>query len=508
MEKDSSVNTTITTFIYWLGLSLGILSFLLGLIFPFVIENRILSAILLCVGAAISLRFCFGSVSLTEFIAACAAGLVVGAGFGVFPASQPTALEIVFGILRYVLAIMLLWFAFQIKSEKNKIWLNRLNIGLVSFGITFFLAIHPLWLNIQLWLNARVNAESITGNIFSSKFLWFHISNFAMWLRELPLYVFFVSFALYLGSRSDNQQIKFKILGTSSIIAGLLFGLFVVILENNFDLRQQFAAVFYRHGYSLEFVSVDAAPTEAQMEDCVKIIRMRLDEKAKGWASVSKEGDQKISVGIDERWGFSLNDEFIRSACQERGILEFRFLAQKNKSDWSDVKDSELINSEESAEYVNELVANGPLAGATKAYRWFELANDDVIKVPYYVMESYAGKKYVLAFNTDGKCMLWDGSWKLENVSVGVDQIGKRCIEITFSDEGGRKMGGLTGRNIGRALAILVDNKVYSAPIVQSAIYSRAQITGLFTLQEVEELVNKLSFKPLPVALKFADKRK
>jgi len=69
MEKDSSVNTTITT------LSTGLViirnfEFSPRVNLPFVIENRILSAILLCVGAAISLRFCFGSVSLTEFIAA------------------------------------------------------------------------------------------------------------------------------------------------------------------------------------------------------------------------------------------------------------------------------------------------------------------------------------------------------------------------------------------------------------------------------------------------------
>jgi len=112
-------------------------------------------------------------------------------------------------------------------------------------------------------------------------------------------------------------------------------------------------------------VSVDAAPTEAQMEDCVKIIRMRLMRKLKA-GQVSAKKAIKNFCRYRRKMGFSLNDEFIRSACQERGILEFRFLAQKNKSDWSDVKDSELINSEESAEYVNELVANGPLAGATK----------------------------------------------------------------------------------------------------------------------------------------------
>jgi len=100
----------------------------------------------------------------------CAAGLVVGAGFGVFPASQPTALEIV--LVFYAMSWQLCYYGLLFKSKVRRIkYVEPVNIGLVLFGITFFLAIHPLWLNIQLWLNARVNAESITGNFSVASFV-------------------------------------------------------------------------------------------------------------------------------------------------------------------------------------------------------------------------------------------------------------------------------------------------------------------------------------------------
>lgn len=53
-------------------------------------------------------------------------------------------------------------------------------------------------------------------------------------------------------------------------------------------------------------------------------------------------------------------------------------------------------------------------------------------------------------------------------------------------------MFGLTGANVGKTLAIVVDGKVLSAPIISTAISDQGVIAGNFTTEEVDRLVSAL----------------
>ncbi|MBI4058920.1 protein translocase subunit SecD [Candidatus Microgenomates bacterium] len=87
-------------------------------------------------------------------------------------------------------------------------------------------------------------------------------------------------------------------------------------------------------------------------------------------------------------------------------------------------------------------------------------------------------------------------------------QTGKPIVGLTFSDEGGKKFSELTGRNIGKAMPILLDNQVISAPVVSDKITGgRAVITGDFTLDEVKRLVIQLNSGSLPIPLKIIEQR-
>ncbi len=59
-------------------------------------------------------------------------------------------------------------------------------------------------------------------------------------------------------------------------------------------------------------------------------------------------------------------------------------------------------------------------------------------------------------------------------------------------------MGKITGDNIGRQMAIILDDLVYSAPRIQSVISSNGIITGRFTPQEVGDLIRTLEAGSLP----------
>ena len=67
-------------------------------------------------------------------------------------------------------------------------------------------------------------------------------------------------------------------------------------------------------------------------------------------------------------------------------------------------------------------------------------------------------------------------------------------VTMTMNDEGARKWARLTGDNIGRSIAIVLDGVVYSAPNVNSEITGgRSEISGSFTVDETTDLANVLN---------------
>lgn len=72
------------------------------------------------------------------------------------------------------------------------------------------------------------------------------------------------------------------------------------------------------------------------------------------------------------------------------------------------------------------------------------------------------------------------------------DQMGNPIILFEFNSEGAEKFGELTKANIGQRLAIVLDGKLYSAPVINSAIYGSGEISGRFSWEEAERVANAL----------------
>jgi preprotein translocase subunit SecD len=68
-------------------------------------------------------------------------------------------------------------------------------------------------------------------------------------------------------------------------------------------------------------------------------------------------------------------------------------------------------------------------------------------------------------------------------------------IEITFTAAGAKKMARVCEEHQERPLAIVVDGKVISAPIVHSKFSTRAEISGMFTKEEAERIVKAINGK-------------
>jgi preprotein translocase subunit SecD len=69
------------------------------------------------------------------------------------------------------------------------------------------------------------------------------------------------------------------------------------------------------------------------------------------------------------------------------------------------------------------------------------------------------------------------------------------AISVTFTKTGGVKMAKLTQENKGKMLAIFVNGKLISAPVIRSKMADQAVITGHFTRAEAEKIAKEISGK-------------
>ncbi len=80
-------------------------------------------------------------------------------------------------------------------------------------------------------------------------------------------------------------------------------------------------------------------------------------------------------------------------------------------------------------------------------------------------------------------------------------------VTFEFNLSGARQFSELTGENIGELLAIVLEGRVKSAPVIQSKIFARGQITGDFTPQEASDLASVLKSGALPVSINVEEER-
>jgi len=95
----------------------------------------------------------------------------------------------------------------------------------------------------------------------------------------------------------------------------------------------------------------------------------------------------------------------------------------------------------------------------------------------------------------------------LRSARASVDENNRPAVSFTLSNEGGRKFGKVSGENIGRQLAIILDGRVQSAPTLESRINSEGRITGSFTPDEVADLSLKLRSGALPAKLDYLEEQ-
>ncbi len=96
---------------------------------------------------------------------------------------------------------------------------------------------------------------------------------------------------------------------------------------------------------------------------------------------------------------------------------------------------------------------------------------------------------------------------ELQAANRTTDEYGRPAVNFTLDSDTGRKFGDFTEKNRGKALAIVLDNRVQSAPTIQDKITTDGIITGQFTIEESNDLAVMLQSGALPAGLRFLEQR-
>ncbi len=150
------------------------------------------------------------------------------------------------------------------------------------------------------------------------------------------------------------------------------------------------------------------------------------------------------------------------------------------------LEDTISINSILSNEKVKQLIPN------SIKFLWAVKPTEDTADPSDQVLELF-----VIKTSRGGKAPLTGEV--ITDARQDLDQSARPSISMQMNSTGAKNWRRLTSTNIGRRVAIVLDNYVYSAPFVQNEIPNgNSQITGDFTIEEAQDLANILKAGTLP----------
>ncbi|PID47684.1 MAG: protein translocase subunit SecD [Proteobacteria bacterium] len=141
-----------------------------------------------------------------------------------------------------------------------------------------------------------------------------------------------------------------------------------------------------------------------------------------------------------------------------------------------------------------------------------EKRSDQVYNMSNAEAAQYGDVIYVDARDENQKHLLHaipilDGSM-LTDAKVGFDQQNQPLINFSLNSQGAKIFGDFTGKNVGKHLAIVLDSKVYSAPVIRERIGGGSgQISGGFSIEEARDVAIALRSGALLAPVKLLEKR-
>ncbi|MEO0631455.1 MAG: SecD/SecF family protein translocase subunit, partial [Planctomycetota bacterium] len=195
---------------------------------------------------------------------------------------------------------------------------------------------------------------------------------------------------------------------------------------------------------------------------------------------------------------------------QGSGVLEFRIAPRVGEH-----PDEQQLR--------RELREQGPRATSAPDAAWFEISDptsfvqtiqqaERMLEDPAgyfgggrdFVVEPFAGANYMLLYSSRDKALLQDqsrGAWRVDQASETVDDSGRPAVGFRMDANGAVLLGNLTEQNVNERMAVLLDDKVITAPNLNSKITSNGIIQGIDSPEERRNIIRTLNAGTLSASL-------
>lgn len=227
--------------------------------------------------------------------------------------------------------------------------------------------------------------------------------------------------------------------------------------------------------YSLSFTPEEIIQIqEDAINQAINTIRNRLNIFGLSETSVTRQGKQNILVEVPGK-NTPEEEERLRNLISKPAHLQFMAVDEERNGRVAFMSDDE-------ANSYNDIIL--PFAQSEQ---------EKAMGIPE--------KKLLLK-----KIPVLDGA-SVTNAMPTKDQNNRYVVSFNLDSDGARKFGNFTGANIGNHLAIVLDNKVYSAPTIQARLTDSGQITGDFDRHSAADLAVILKSGALPASMEILEKR-
>ena len=218
---------------------------------------------------------------------------------------------------------------------------------------------------------------------------------------------------------------------------------------------------------------------DSAINQALETIRNRIDQFGVAEPLVQRQGLKQIVVQLP-----GIRDpKRAKDLIKETALLEFKMLDEENQMK---MDLPARIPKDREAEVVKQAESKLPEGSQILFERGVERDTGREYRIPYLVK-----KRVMLTGDV------------LSDARVSIGQFNDPYVSITFDGKGGREFERITSENVKKRMAIVLDNTIYSAPVIQERIGGgRAQITGTFTTQEANDLAIVLRAGALPAPLK------
>jgi preprotein translocase subunit SecD len=264
--------------------------------------------------------------------------------------------------------------------------------------------------------------------------------------------------------REKTDQIFFEFSGAKEKVDNLLTQRYVAMRE----LSASESGGIWKYQLVLDSKEVEYAKKKA-IDQALETIRNRIDQFGVSEPEITLQGSDRILIQLP-----GIKDpQRAKSLIGRTALLEFKLVDEEGDLDAA-------------------LKGNVPEGDIILYQRAVDPQTGGVKKVPFLLREKTMMTGEVL-----------------KDARIALDsQFHEPYIALEFDDIGAKLFEQITGTNVKKRLAIILDDNVYSAPVIQERIAGgRAQITGRFTTDEASELAIVLRAGALPAPVKIIEER-